>query len=73
MRPVLRPQESELFVEKVPVSGQCPECGSSNIKAYPVLSEGGWWKVQKCQDCLCSVERERWGLFGSMTSLTDSM
>lgn len=70
---MLRPQESFVYVEKEKVNANCPECGSKNIKEYPVLSEGGWWEVKKCQDCFCSLDRKRWGLFGSMTTLSESL
>lgn len=73
MRPVLRPQEPYQYVQRADVDGTCPECGGNEIKAYPVLSEGGWWKVKKCQHCLNSLERKRWGLFGSMTTLTETL
>ncbi|WP_413300989.1 hypothetical protein AA0X95_20155 [Bacillus sp. 1P10SD] len=73
MQPVLRPKEPYVYVEKKSVNGECPECKSTDIKAYPVLSEGGWWKVEKCQSCLCSIKREKWGLFGSIKTLTESI
>jgi hypothetical protein len=59
-----RPDQQYLAVERTPVEGTCPECGGSNLAEYPVLSEGGWWNVRKCQDCLASVHRERGPLFG---------
>jgi hypothetical protein len=68
-----RPEEPYLYVEKVDVEGSCPECGGESLKRYPVLSEGGWWQVVKCQDCLFSVEREPWGRLGSITLLSDAL
>jgi hypothetical protein len=59
-----RPDQPHLSVERAPVEGTCPECGSGNLADYPVLSEGGWWNVRKCQDCLASLQRERGPLFG---------
>lgn len=54
-----RPQEKILYVQKTHVPDvTCPECGGKNIKEYPVLSDGGWFTVAKCQDCLCSLERK---------------
>ena len=53
-----RPQEKFLYVEKKEVKGKaCPKCGSHNIRGYPILSDGGWFTVTKCQDCLYSLER----------------
>ena len=68
-----RPEEPYLFVEREDVEGSCPECGSDGLKRYPVLTEGGWWTVVKCQECLASVERERAGRMGSITLLSDSL
>jgi hypothetical protein len=46
-----------LAVERIPVEGSCPICGGSDLQRYPVMSEGGWFDVVKCQDCLNSIER----------------
>lgn len=59
-----RPEEKTLAVEREPVDGSCPECGGEQLQRYPVLGEGGWWNVVKCQACLCSIERERGPLHG---------
>ena len=40
---------------------------------YPVLSEGGWFMVVKCQSCLHSQQREKWTRLGHVTLLTDSL
>ncbi|HTR73941.1 MAG TPA: hypothetical protein VMH33_01625 [Solirubrobacterales bacterium] len=45
-------------VERKPVAGECAECGEARLMAYPVLSEGGWFDVVKCQNCLHSESRE---------------
>ena len=66
-----RPSELRVHVEKVDVDGTCPECGSDELKKYPVLSEGGWWDVVKCQQCLNSVSREPGPLLGGMSMLAD--
>lgn len=50
--------------EREPVAGDCPECGASSLQAYPVLSNGGWHSVVKCQSCLCSVSRQPWNRLG---------
>ncbi len=56
--------DSGIRVERTPVDGACPECRQTGLHAYPVLSEGGWFEVVKCQHCLCSVSRKRWHLLG---------
>jgi len=38
-----------------------------------VLSEGGWFLVTKCQDCLHSVNREPWALLGHVKLRTDDI
>lgn len=47
-----------VHVIREPVSGTCPDCGGQAIAAYAVLSEGGWFQVMKCQQCLASLSRE---------------
>ena len=39
------------------VSGTCPACAAQTLASYPVLSEGGWYRVTKCQACLVSIAR----------------
>ncbi len=64
-----RPREERLYVERKPVAADCPECGGSDVKAYDVLSEGGWWHVEKCQDCLASLSRTPAPALGSYIPL----
>lgn len=73
MRPFTRPTEEFLHVERTPVGGTCPECGATDLARYPVLTEGGWWLVVKCQTCLYRLESERWNALGSMTLLSDDL
>ena len=47
----------------------CPECGSTEMAEYRVLSEGGWWTVRKCQACLACAMREPAPPYGSYTPL----
>lgn len=64
-----RPQTPYLAVERSAAEGTCPECGAGELADYPVVSEGGWWHVRKCQRCLASVKRERGPRLGSLTPL----
>ena len=64
-----RPQSERLYVDRAPVEGACPECGSADLREYRVLSEGGWWTAVKCQDCLASVSREPGPPLGSFVPL----
>ncbi len=68
-----RPSELRVSVEREPVDGTCDACGVSALEAYPVLSEGGWFKVVKCQECLESKSREPWNLMGPITVLADQV
>jgi transposase-like protein len=68
-----RPQEPTLSVERARVEGTCPECGASDLRRYPVLSEGGWFQVVKCQECLHSVSRAPWSRLGPITLLVDAL
>ncbi len=45
-------------VRREAVAGACTACGAAALAAYPVLSEGGWFRVVKCQQCLVSQARE---------------
>jgi vanillate/4-hydroxybenzoate decarboxylase subunit D len=73
MPPFPRPQEATVSLVKEPVDGSCPECGAAQLRRYPVNSEGGWFQVVKCQNCLHSVSRERWHLLGSLQLLSDTI
>ena len=65
-----RPDQTHLSVERTTVEGTCPECGASELAAYPVLSDGGWWEAVKCQACLASVRREPGPMFGPYVPLS---
>ncbi|ALJ19281.1 hypothetical protein [Microbacterium sp. No. 7] len=60
-------------VERRAVEGTCPACGAEALAAYPVCTEGGWFDVVKCQECLHSVSRERGPLLGPIVLLIDVM
>ncbi len=66
-----RPSELTLAVDRQPVPGVCPECGAEQLSSYPVLSEGGWWDVVKCGNCLNSVSREPGPRLGPVALLSD--
>lgn len=64
-----RPASPTVDAPRSPVDGACPECGAQALAAYRVMSEGGWWEVVKCQDCLASLKREPGPMFGAFTPL----
>lgn len=65
-----RPSASVLSTDRAPIdNATCPECYSKDLAEYRVLSEGGWWLVSKCQDCLASIDRTPAPLFGSYKPL----
>ena len=57
----------------VPARRQAPAAVVGHLKAYPVLSEGGWHRVVKCQACLHSVSREPWTRLGPIELLADTI
>jgi hypothetical protein len=49
-------------VERVPVEGaECPACGSSDVRRYPVSNQCGPQIATKCQSCLHTVSIRRPG------------
>jgi vanillate/4-hydroxybenzoate decarboxylase subunit D len=68
-----RPTTPFVSVSREPVAGSCPECGAASLARYPVVGEHGWAIATKCQNCLCSIERERWGRLGPYTLLVDTL
>lgn len=62
-----RPTTSTVDAERTPIKGECPECGTENLSSYAVVSEGGWWRVVKCANCLASVDRVRGPRLGNYT------
>jgi len=62
-----------LTVERESVPGRCPECGAEALRRYPVVSEGGWFVVVKCQECLASASRERGPRLGPVRLLEDML
>lgn len=68
-----RPSDPTPVQQREDVAGACDECGAQALMRYPVLSEGGWFMVVKCQACLHSQSREKWARLGHVTLLTDSI
>ncbi len=68
-----RPSELTLSVERRPVEGGCAACGAEQLQAYPVLSEGGWFDVIKCANCLVSRERAPGPKLGPIELLSDRL
>lgn len=69
-----RPEGTRLYVERVPVDGlTCPNCGSTDIKRYPIANHLGPRIATTCQTCLTplSVKRpepgDNWPPFRSVT------
>lgn len=62
-----------LTFERERTDGSCPACAADDLATYPVNSEGGWFIVVKCQQCLHSVSRERWTLLGPIQLLSDTL
>jgi transcription elongation factor Elf1 len=60
-----------LILDRQLVAGSCPRCGREDLRSYPVNSEGGWFQVVKCQNCLLSITRERWLRLGPIQLLSD--
>jgi hypothetical protein len=54
-----RPDEEVLFVERVPVAGECPACGQARLARYPVANSMGPRMAVKCQACLHIVSIRR--------------
>lgn len=68
-----RPSTPEVHAHREPVEGPCPACGAAALQRYRVLSEGGWWNVVKCRQCLHSVQREPGPLLGPLTEVLQSL
>ncbi|MFE5502000.1 hypothetical protein ACFQ73_05510 [Amycolatopsis japonica] len=64
-------QSKTPVLERTPVDGPCPSCGAAELRRYPVVSEGGWFQVVKCQNCLLSIERTPWSRLGPIQLLSD--
>ena len=64
-----RPSTATVAAVRTPVAGACPECRAQQLASYRVMSEGGWWLVVKCGQCLHSVSREPGPLLGAFVPL----
>jgi hypothetical protein len=63
----MRPTTPEVHAQRDAVDGICPVCQARALQRYRVLSEGGWWNVVKCSQCLHSVSREPGPLLGPLS------
>jgi len=45
----------------------------SDLRRYPVLSEGGWFTVIKNQQTLETISRQPWRLLGPITLLSEGL
>lgn len=68
-----RPNERTLAVRRISVEGYCANCGEAGLQAYPVLSEGGWFEVVKCSNCLHSASRKPGPKLGPIELLSDQV
>lgn len=68
-----RPSEAAPVQQREAVEGVCSECGAESLAAYPVLSEGGWFQVVKCQQCLNCEQRTKWTRLGYVALMTDAI
>ncbi|MBC3191766.1 hypothetical protein H7X46_11905 [Pseudonocardia sp. C8] len=66
-----RPTEPTVSVHREPVDGTCRRCSAAELQAYPVLTEGGWFDVVKCANCLHDVSRTPGPLLGPIELLAD--
>jgi hypothetical protein len=69
-----RPSVARPTVERKKVEGAvCPECGSDDVRRYPVAAVHGPRMATKCQACMHTLALERpsdedfWPLFRSVT------
>ena len=55
-----RPEEEQIFLERVLVEGvTCPVCGSEDVRRYPIANHLGPRMATKCQACLHIISVER--------------
>lgn len=64
-----RPSTPTVHAPRMAVPGKCPECAAHALAEYRVISEGGWWTVVKCQQCLTSLTRKPAPMFGAFVPL----
>ena len=53
-----RPRERYVAVERIPVEGECPECGAAELSRYPAFTARGPKIVHKCQACFALAREE---------------
>lgn len=69
-RPV---DDAHLRALGVDLARDFPGSTAADFRAYPVLSEGGWFIVVKHQPTLRTVSRVPWKLLGPVTLLTEGL
>lgn len=69
-----RPEQQQLRVERVLLPDTtCPECGSTDVRRYPIANHRGPRMVTKCQSCFHVLTLDRpalddnWPPFRSVT------
>jgi hypothetical protein len=65
--------EDELRALGVDLARDFPGSTADEFKRYPVLSEGGWFKVVKHQKTLQTVSREPWTLLGPVSLTSEGL
>jgi hypothetical protein len=64
---------AELRAAGIEIARDFPGSSLADFKAYPVLSEGGWYLVVKHQPTLTTVQRERWRLLGPIELTSEGL
>jgi hypothetical protein len=68
-----RPSEKTLVLKREEVDQECPSCGGSDVRRYPIANHMGPRIVTKCQTCMTVLElrkptaEEPWPPFRSVT------
>ena len=63
----------ELVALNIDLARDFPGHKLSDLRRYPVLSEGGWFTVIKNQQTLETISRQPWRLLGPITLLSEGL